>query len=194
VQEGDLEAFNKLVLKYQSRVYNTAYWLVREPEDAADVTQEAFISAFKKIKRFRGGSFRAWLLRIVTNACYDELRRRKRRPTAPLEDLEPFISDHQVEASGTLATQGSDPEQTVSSAEITAAIRICLARLPEKYREVVVLADIEGFKYWEIAQIIGTPLGTVKSRLARARRKMQEYLQGYQDLLPTQFRQNNHQL
>jgi RNA polymerase sigma-70 factor (ECF subfamily) len=160
-QRGNLEAFNRLVLKYQNRVYDTAYWLMAEPEDAADATQEAFISAFKSIRRFRGGSFRAWLLRIVTNACYDEMRRRKRRPTTPLEDLE---------------------------------IRACLARLPDKYREVMVLADVEGFKYQEVAQIIGIPLGTVKSRLARARGKMQAHLQCYQDLLPTQFRQNNHQL
>jgi len=86
-KNGDLDAFNRLVLQYQDMLYNTAYRVIGDPVLAADATQDAFISAFRKLKSYRGGSFKAWLLRIVTNACYDELRRQKRRPTTPLEPL-----------------------------------------------------------------------------------------------------------
>ena len=87
-RQGDLDAFNRLVLAYQDRLYTQAYRLLGEAEAAEDATQEAFISAYRNIHTYRGGSFRGWLLRIVTNACYDELRRRKRRPTQPLEPLD----------------------------------------------------------------------------------------------------------
>jgi RNA polymerase sigma-70 factor (ECF subfamily) len=84
-QDGDVSAYNTLVLHYQDRVYNLAYRIIGEPDAAADATQEAFISAYKALRRFRGGNFKAWLMRIVTNACYDELRRRKRRPQSSLD-------------------------------------------------------------------------------------------------------------
>ena len=84
-QRGDLNSFNSLVLTYQDILFNTALRIMGDEDSAADATQEAFLSAFRAIKSFRGGSFKAWLLRTVTNACYDELRRRKRRPTVPLE-------------------------------------------------------------------------------------------------------------
>ena len=87
-QQGDLDAFNRLILAYQDRVHNQAFRVLGESQSADDATQEAFLSAYKNLRSFRGGSFRAWLLRIVTNACYDELRRRKRRPTTPLEPVD----------------------------------------------------------------------------------------------------------
>src|SRR5512143_4025106 len=87
-RQGDLDAFNRLVLAYQDQVYAQAYRMMGEMEAAEDATQEAFISAFRSIQSYRGGSFRAWLLRIVTNASYDELRRRQRRPTTPLEPVD----------------------------------------------------------------------------------------------------------
>ena len=87
-RQGDLDAFNRLVLAYQDRVYSQAYRLLNDPHGADDATQEAFISAYKNLRSFRGGSFRAWLLRIVTNACYDELRSRNRKPTTSLEPLD----------------------------------------------------------------------------------------------------------
>ena len=86
-KRGDLDAFNRLVIEYQSRAYNLAYRFMSDPASAADATQDAFISAFRGIGKFRGGSFRSWLLRIVVNACYDELRRRKRRPASSLDEL-----------------------------------------------------------------------------------------------------------
>jgi RNA polymerase sigma-70 factor (ECF subfamily) len=187
-QSGDLEAFNRLVLAYQDLVYNMAYRVMGEAHSAQDATQEAFISAFKSIRRFRGGSFKSWLLRIVTNACYDELRRRKRRPSAALEDLEPLLGDDEADAFASLATHQENPQQAAERGELARAIQDCLNRLPEEFRVVAVLTDVQGYAYQEAAQILGSPLGTIKSRLARARARLQECLQGYEELLPAAFR------
>ena len=103
-QRGDIDAFNRLVLAYQHQVYSLAYRIMGEEAAAADAAQEAFISAYKHLKSFRGGSFKSWLMRIVTNACYDELRRRKRRPTVPLEPVDD--NDEELESPGWLANSG----------------------------------------------------------------------------------------
>jgi RNA polymerase sigma-70 factor (ECF subfamily) len=187
-QSGDLEAFNRLVLAYKTRVYNAAYRIMGEPDSAADATQEAFISAFRKLRRYRGGSFRAWLLRIVTNACYDELRRRKRRPATSLEALGAAAEAHESDGPGFYATQDEGPEQAAERAELARAIQDCLDRLPPDFRTVAVLADVQGYDYREVASAIGKPLGTVKSRLARARARLRDCLQRYWELLPAAFR------
>jgi len=184
--EGDLDAFNRLVLIYQDILYNQAYRLMGEPASAEDATQEAFISAYKNIRKFRGGSFRAWLLRIVTNACYDELRRKKRRPTTPLEPVDEY--DEEIENPVWLEDPDENPESEVERNELNQAIQHCLAQLPVEFRTVVVLVDIQGLDYYEASDVIGTPLGTIKSRLARARARMRECLQGFWELLPANFR------
>ncbi|MFN2236174.1 MAG: RNA polymerase sigma factor [Anaerolineales bacterium] len=188
-QKGDLDAFNRLVLAYQDMVYNQAYRVIGEPDAAEDATQEAFISAYRKIHTYRGGSFKAWLLRIVTNACYDELRRRKRRPTTPLEPADEF--DEEIESPRWLADTGEAPEDTALRAELSEAIQNCLNNLSHDFRTVVILVDIQGMDYSEAADIMGTPLGTIKSRLARARRGMRQCLQDFWELLPTAFRLEN---
>ena len=188
-QKGDLDAFNRLVLAYQDMVYNQAYRVIGEPDAAEDATQEAFISAYRKIHTYRGGSSKAWLLRIVTNACYDELRRRKRRPTTPLEPADEF--DEEIESPRWLADMGEAPEETALRAELSEAIQSCLNNLSHDFRTVVILVDIQGMDYSEAADIMGTPLGTIKSRLARARRGMRQCLQEFWELLPTAFRLEN---
>jgi RNA polymerase sigma-70 factor (ECF subfamily) len=185
-QRGDLDAFNTLVLHYQDTLYNTARRILGDDELAADATQEAFISAFRGLNSFRGGSFKAWLMRTVTNASYDELRRRKRRPTTPLEP-------DREEADGMdeprwLADPGLSPEDTAEAHEIEHAMEHCLEGLPFDYKTVVVMADIEGLDYSEVAAAVRVPLGTVKSRLARARLRLRECLQGFEELLPAVFR------
>lgn len=187
-QHGDLEAFNRLVIAYQSPVYNVAYRILGEEAPASDATQEAFLSAFRSIGRYRGGSFRAWLFRIVTNACYDELRRRKRRPTMPLDDLVEDPEGPEPEADGRLAADEPGPEARALAGELAGALEDCLRRLPDEFRIVAVLADVEGYDYQEVSQLVGKPLGTVKSRLARARARLRDCLQRYQELLPTAFR------
>jgi len=185
-RQGDLDAFNRLVLAYQDRVFSQAYRLMGEMEAAEDAAQEAFISAFRNLKSFRGGSFRAWLLRIVTNVCYDELRRRKRRPTTPLEPLD--AEDEEVESPRWLADPGESPEEHSERVELDRAIQGCLEDLPEEFRTVVVLVDVQGFDYIEAAEVIHTPVGTVKSRLSRARMRLRDCLRDLWELIPAQFR------
>ncbi|MBL6966526.1 MAG: sigma-70 family RNA polymerase sigma factor [Anaerolineales bacterium] len=181
-RQGDLEAFNQLVLAYQDRVYNQAYRVMGEPNAAEDAAQEAFISAFRKLHTYRGGSFTAWLLRIVTNACYDELRRQKRRPTTPLE---PETNDGETfDSPRWLTDPGDSPETILQRSELAAAIQRCLNELPPDFRMAVVLIDIQGLDYSEAAIVIEKPLGTIKSRLARARQRMQICLQKFRELLP----------
>ncbi len=185
-QQGDLQAFNQLVLAYQDRVYNAALRILGDEDLAADAAQETFLSAFRGLSGYRGGSFRAWLLRTVTNACYDELRRRKRRPTTPLE---PSVDeDEEIESPRWLADPDASPEEKIDQAELEHAIQHCLENLPADFRAVVVMADLQGLDYSEVAVAVRTPLGTVKSRLARARLRLRECLQGFRELLPSAFR------
>ena len=181
-QTGSLDAFNALVLYYQDNVFNTALRIL----GAADATQEAFLSAFRSITSFRGGSFKAWLMRTVTNACYDELRRQKRRPSVPLE---PETDDgEEMDSPRWLADPDMSPEQKAEADEVEHAIQHCLNNLPVEFKTVVVMADIQGMDYSEVAIAVHVPLGTIKSRLARARLRLRECLQGFSELLPATFR------
>jgi RNA polymerase sigma-70 factor (ECF subfamily) len=185
-QRGDLDSFNTLVLNYQNIVFNTALRILGDESLAADATQDAFISAFKSISSFRGGSFKAWLMRTVTNACYDELRRKKRRPTTPLE---PDTEDgEEMDSPRWLADPNMTPEQISEADELEHAIQHCLDELPAEFRAVVVLADVQGMDYAEVAVAAKVPLGTIKSRLARARLRLRECLRRFEELLPASFR------
>jgi RNA polymerase sigma-70 factor, ECF subfamily len=185
-QRGDLDSFNTLILHYQDVVFNTALRILGDDELAADASQEAFISAFRSISTFRGGSFKAWILRTVTNACYDELRRQKRRPTTALE---PETDDgEEMDSPRWLADTNMTPEQKSEADELEHAIQHCLNALPTEFRTVVVMADIQGLDYVEVATAVHVPLGTIKSRLARARLRLRECLQGFWELLPAAFR------
>jgi RNA polymerase sigma-70 factor (ECF subfamily) len=185
-QHGDLNAFNTLVLNYQDQLFNVSLRILGDEDQAADATQEAFISAFRNITAYRGGSFKAWLMRTVTNACYDELRRRKRRPTTPLE---PETEDgDEMDSPRWLADPSLTPEQAAEADEVEHAIQHCLESLSTDFRIVVVLADIQGLDYSEVAASVRVPLGTIKSRLARARLRLRECLQGFAELLPAAYR------
>lgn len=184
--DGDLDSFNGLVLHYQDMAYNVAYRIMGEPGAADDATQEAFISAYQKLEQYRGGSFKAWLLRIVTNACYDELRRRQRQPITPLK---PEMNDGDViEDPYWIEDQSPNLEESVEKEELQKAIQQCINELDQKFKTVLVLVDVEGLDYETTAEAVGIPLGTVKSRLARARERVQECLQGFWELLPDLFR------
>ncbi len=185
-RQGNLEAFNSLVLAYQDILYNTALRILGDEDLAADATQEAFISAFRALNSYRGGSFKAWLLRTVTNACYDELRRKKRRPTTPLE--QETEEGEEMESPRWLADPSASPEEQLDQAELEHAIQHCLDALPVDFKTVVVLADIEGLDYLDVSRAAHVPLGTIKSRLARARLRLQECLQAFRELLPAAFR------
>lgn len=185
-QRGDLDAFNTLVLAYQDLLFSAAVRILGDDELAADATQDAFISAFRGLNLYRGGSFKAWLLRTVTNACYDELRRKKRRPTTPLE---PDQADgEEMETPRWLADPALTPEESAEAVELEHAIQHCLDGLPMDFRTVVVMADLQGLDYAEVAAALRAPLGTIKSRLARARLRLRECLQGFAELLPANMR------
>jgi RNA polymerase sigma-70 factor (ECF subfamily) len=188
-QKGDLDSFNRLVLTYQDLVYNQALRMLGESEPAQDATQEAFVAAYRNLKQYRGGSFRAWLLRIVTNACYDELRRRQRRPTIPLEPLDE--EGEEIESPEWMIDPDEQPESQAVRHELQAAIQHCLDELPLEFREAVILVDVQGFDYSEAAQASGKALGTIKSRLARARSRLRDCLKGFGELIPAEFRLEN---
>jgi RNA polymerase sigma-70 factor (ECF subfamily) len=183
--QGDLDSFNRLVLAYQDIAFNLAYRMLGDDALAEDATQTAFLSAYRSLRSYRGGSFKAWVLRMVTNTCYDELRRRQRHPTTPLE---PEIEEDEMESPRWLADDGPSPEESVERAELEQAIQHCLEELSDEFRAVVVLVDVQGMDYEEVSTAVGKPLGTIKSRLARARQKLRGCLQGFWELLPSQFR------
>ena len=185
-QKGDLDAFNDLVYHYQDMAYNVAYRVLGNEDAASDATQDAFIKAYKALHQYRGGSFKAWLLRIVTNCCYDLLRTHQRRPSTPIDDL---VEDD--EHSDILEdTDDESPEDWVDREELGRLIQRGLEELPPDQRTVLVLSDIEGMAYEEIAAVTSVALGTVKSRLSRARAKLREFLTERQEQLPTSFRPN----
>jgi RNA polymerase sigma-70 factor, ECF subfamily len=179
--KGDLEAFNQLILAYQDLVFNQALWLLKDAAAAEDFAQDSFLQAYKKLDQFRGGSFRGWLMRIVTNACYDELRRQKRRPTLPLtaEDEDGLETDTEE----WLVSPGASVEELVEQAELSAALQSTLDELPGEYSEVVRLVDLLELDYKEVAEMLSIPVGTVKSRLARGRLRLRQRLEANLDRL-----------
>ncbi|MCL4559920.1 MAG: sigma-70 family RNA polymerase sigma factor [Chloroflexi bacterium] len=185
-QGGDLDAFNRLVIAYQEMAFNLAYRMLSDDDAAADATQTSFLSAYRSLRGYRGGSFKAWLLRMVTNTCYDELRRRHRHPLTPLEPQ--TDDDEEIESPQWMADDHPLPEQELERAELERAIQHCLNGLPEEFRSVVVMVDVQGLDYQEVSEAIGKPLGTIKSRLARARLRLRDCLRGFGELLPSSFR------
>jgi RNA polymerase sigma-70 factor (ECF subfamily) len=164
------------VVAYQDLAYNVARRLVGDPESAADVTQEAFLAAFRHLDQFKGGSFKSWLLRIVTNSCYDALRARQRRETTSLDAL--------VEETGFDVPDATNPlpETIALSAELFSCVEAGLKTLPVDQRAVLILYDVHGLSYDDVATVLNTSLGTVKSRLSRARGRLRDYLMRHREL------------
>lgn len=186
-RSGDLDAFNELVLAYQDRVFNLAYRILGDPAAAEDAAQDAFISAYQHLSTFRGGSFLSWLLRTVANRCYDELRRQKRRPVVSWESF----GEMDEEANPFLINGQPTPEETAQESELTDLLQAAIATLPPDQRVVLILSDIEGMDYAAVAATVGIPVGTVKSRLARARARLRDFLQTRGELLPSTYRPEN---
>ncbi|HET9912907.1 MAG TPA: sigma-70 family RNA polymerase sigma factor [Anaerolineales bacterium] len=184
-QHGDLEAFNLLILRYQNLLFGIALRLLTDEDVAADAVQEALISAFRRFNTFRGDSLRSWLARVVVNACYDEMRKKRRQHSVPLELFN--AEGEEIETSYWLVDPQADPELQYESSELETAIHESLDKLPPIYRLMLVLVDVEGLSYEEAASAAGIPVGTVKSRLARARLQMQRSLQMAGELLPSSY-------
>jgi len=185
-QKGDLNAFNQLVLAYQELVYNVAYRILGNEDKAMDATQDAFLKGFRALPRFRGGSFKTWILRIVTNCAYDQLRTMRRRPTTPLDDLV-----ENEEHSRIFEDPQEAPDDYIERQELNALIQLGLQSLPYEQRVVLVMSDIQGMSYEEIASATSISLGTVKSRLSRGRAKLRNFLLAHEELLPSKYRLGN---
>lgn len=185
-QRGDVDAFNALVLHYQDRVYSLTYRIMSDEASAADMAQDAFITAYRRIDTYRGGSFRSWLLRIATNTCYDELRRRKRRPATSLEDM----PGADLDDGPPLPDESPSPEQVAQQSELNQAIQDCIEALGDAQKVILVLSDVQDFSYQEVATMVGVKVGTVKSRLSRARVNVRDCLQTAPELLPSSYRLN----
>ena len=160
------------MIRHQNAAYSLALRFLRTREAAEDVTQESFVRAWRAIDTFRGERFRAWLLRIVANAARDELRRRKRRPQRSLDEAR----DDPDMASIDPAEPGLGPQERAEQAELRQVLERALAELPEEWRMVVLLSDVHGMSYEEVADAVDAPLGTVKSRLSRARGRLRALL------------------
>ena len=180
-QQGDLKAFNMIVERYQALVVNVVARMLGNRATAEDVAQETFISAYKAIGRFRGGNLRAWLLRIASNAGRDYIRSSRRRPEQSLD--ESLLNPNFQVASG-----GPSPEQHALIGELGAEIQRSILSLSEDQKAVLVLIDVQGLSYDETAEAVGASLGTVKSRLSRARARVRDSLLEHRELLPDQFR------
>lgn len=176
-QRGDQRAFAQLVEKYEARVYNLARKMVRDPQDAEDVLQETFISAFRHLKGFQGAaSFSTWLYRIATNASLMKLRGRK---PPPLSLDEPVESGGEGALPREIVDWGITPEEALLSGEVRAQMDLAIDALPESLRAVFVLRDIEGLSVQETADVLSISEANVKTRLHRARLMLRESLSAY---------------
>ena len=172
---GDVEAFERLVAAYERKVYNLAYRLTGNHDDASDVAQEALLKVYTSLPDFRGdSSFSTWLYRIVSNACLDELRRRKRQRATSLDET--FLAEDGGDLARQWADTGEGPEEALARKELQAFVQVAIDALEDEHRMVIVLRDLQGYSYQEIADFLGLSLGTVKSRLNRARTALQKKL------------------
>ena len=172
-REGDSAAFEKLVLLYERKVYATAFRYTGNEHDAMDVSQEVFIRVFRFLNTFNlESSFSTWIYRITVNACKDFIRKRTARGELPLEIADEESGDYTVEISDSTY----DPVELYEQAELRQEIQQAIDSLPPSYKEIVVLRDLGGLSYGEISQELSIEIGTVKSRLSRAREKLRNFL------------------
>lgn len=177
-QGGDVEAFGALVTQYRSRIHAVIASIIRNDEEAWDLSQDVFLRAWKSIGSFRGGaSFYTWIYRIATNAALDWLRRRRNAPTVPYEDAIATAGDPVADAAETA------PARRLEAAEIRQRIDAAMEKLTPEHRAVIVLKEVEGMQYHEIADAVGCSIGTVMSRLFYARRRLQALLKDVHDEL-----------
>lgn len=170
---GDQNAFRTLVETHQAMVYNLAYRMVNNPEDAADLTQEVFLSVWRNLRSFQGKSaLSTWLYRLTANAAIDFLRRERRHPTVPLTGESPDREERELD----IPDESASPQRALERKELQEAIEQGLATLSPDHRQILLLREMEGLSYQEIAQTLGLEEGTVKSRIARARLALRDFL------------------
>lgn len=185
-QRGDLSAFDQLMMLYERKVYSLCYRMSKNADDAADLAQEVFLKTFRALPTFKGqSSFSTWLFRIATNTCLDQKRRLAGKP--PVSSLDRPISTEEGELELTLPGNEPNPEDLALQSELQQEIKQLLGKLPGDLRITLVLRDLEGYSYEEIAELLNISLGTVKSRINRARSRLR-------DLYVKKQEQNRHVL
>jgi RNA polymerase sigma-70 factor (ECF subfamily) len=178
---GDQGAFKALVERYQKRVFAQALGIVKDPDDAMDIAQEAFVKVYRYLENFKGdSSFYTWLYRIVANLCVDRMRRKASSQSPDNVQFDEKIEQEELATSGILSTRlGTNPQKAVLRAELAKKIDEALEQIPEKHREILLLRELEGMSYEDLARVLRVPKGTVMSRLFHARSKMQRLLSEY---------------
>lgn len=173
-QDGDKKSFELLIIKYQRRIFNVIFRVVRDRDAVEDLAQEAFLNAFKSIKRFKGGSsFYTWIYRIAVNVSINYLSKRKKAV---------FVDEGVMETeavSDIVTTAGDSPERSVQGREFAAAASRAIEKIPADIRTAIVLREYDGLSYQEIADVTDSPIGTVRSRIFRGRAMLKEMLQDY---------------
>lgn len=184
-QGGDVAAFEQLINEHQKRIFSIAYRVAGNPDDAADMAQEVLVKIFKNINKFKGDSkFSTWIYRVATNTCLDELKRLKRHKAYSLDqELETEDGAVSVDVEDTAPT----PEQSAERKAIRSAVNSAIAKLGEEHKKVIILRDIQGFSYEEIAKMLNCSDGTVKSRISRARAQLKKILSQDRELFSEYF-------
>ncbi len=182
---GDVEAFEQLIESCQKKVFNIAYKMIGNYDDANELAQEVFLKAFRSIKKFKGDSlFSTWIYKVTANVCLDEIRRRKKRIVLSLdEDIE--LNDGEVKRQ--IPDSSPTPDLEAETNEIKDAVNKSIQELPDDYKSVIILRDIQGFSYDEISTIVNCPEGTVKSRINRARQALKKILSRKKELLSEEY-------
>ncbi|MCL6479590.1 MAG: sigma-70 family RNA polymerase sigma factor [Peptococcaceae bacterium] len=184
-KNGDLEAFEQLVRRYESKVYTVAYRFLGNHADACDLAQETFLRLYQALPGFRGdSSFMTWLYHITANACRDEIRRQQRHHVLSLDDA----GNNGTQAMMQVPSRTPSPEEMVEKKEFNELVQQCLFSLSQEHRLVLIMREMQGFSYEEIAQVLQCTLGTVKSRLSRARQAFREKFKGQRELFERESR------
>ncbi|HHX18524.1 MAG TPA: sigma-70 family RNA polymerase sigma factor [Clostridium sp.] len=184
-KSGNVEAFEELIKQNEKKVFNIAYKMMGNYDDANELAQEAFIKAYKSINKFKGDSlFSTWIYRITTNVCLDELRKRKNKKVISLNE---HIKYNDEEIKPQVKDERPGPEKIFEKKETKNLINQCIESLPADYKTVIILRDIEGFTYEEIAKIINCPEGTVKSRISRARKALRDIFKNKKELFNEEY-------
>jgi RNA polymerase sigma-70 factor (ECF subfamily) len=188
--DGDVDAFNELVVKYQKLAYSIAYRMLQSREAAADAVQDSFLKAFRALPSFKNGSFKSWLMRIVVNTCHDAIRINRRFSFQEIGD--DSSNENNGDRGESVPHQIIDPHESpadfVERMELSAQIELGLRALPPEQRLVLVLSDIHGYSYEEINEVTGFPMGTVKSRISRARLKLRDFLLQQPEVVPSSLK------
>lgn len=173
-KKGDIESFELLIANHQKKIFNIAFRMLRNTEDASDIAQEVFLKAYKSISKFKEtSSFSTWIYRIAVNTCIDEIRKRKK---VVLYSLDSTIQSEDGELPAQWEDEGPRPDTIVENREMKSAVKKAVESLSEDHKTIIVLRDMDGFSYEEISELLDCSLGTVKSRINRARKALKDIL------------------